>query len=235
MGVVYPERLSNILKIAQLCCQAGTQPTYPEHLLCVRHVKSHIVCRQVPVMSCLSSNPGYRLEGNTRGWTGWHFKGNGSGRARGVPRLGVGVGVRSEGEQRGLPGGRALGVGAWKMVIVLLFPGEVIPPFFITTSQELTSSQKSASAMSTRDHAPSPTSSPSPSPNSVLQTWPSHCSPAWPHPQPQEGELATARWGVQAAVGPTASSPCSGGFSYQVSSRFLCLRGSSPGTLSRFP
>lgn len=109
MGVEYPERLSNILKIAQLCCQAGT---YPEHLQCVRHVKSHIVCRQVPIMFCLSSNPGYRLEGNTRGCTGWHFKGSGSGRARGVPRLGVGVGVRSEGEQRGLPGGRAQGAGA---------------------------------------------------------------------------------------------------------------------------
>lgn len=98
MGVGYPESLSNILKISQMCWSAGTQQTYPEHLLCVRHIKSHIVCWQVPIMSCLSSNPGYKLEGNTRGWIGWHFKGSGSGRARGVPRLGIGIGERSEGE-----------------------------------------------------------------------------------------------------------------------------------------
>lgn len=185
-------------------------------------------------MSCLSSNPGYKLEGNTRGWIGWHFKGSGSGRARGVPRLGIGIGEEIRGRvERGLPGGRALGVGAWKIKgYCATFPRRSHPSFPHHCLPRAHIFPEKCLSHAHQGSCPQPHILPL----SVSQLCaPTHCSPAWPHPQPQEGELATAQWGVQAAVGPVASSPCSRGFSFQVSSRFLCLCGPNPGMLSRFP
>lgn len=102
------------------------------------------------------------------------------------------------------------------------FPSRGHPCLSITASQEPTSSQKSVPAIPHQgSEPPSPTPSSSPaSPNAVPQTQPSQCSPAWLHPQPQEGELATAQWGLQ---GPAATR-------FQelllpVSSQFLCCCG----------
>lgn len=95
----------------------------------------------------------------------------------------------------------------------VLFQGEATPPFPITASEEL-ASQKSAPIMS--HHGPGPPSrTPSPPqccPNLASSLTAPQIGPTL---SPKKGNLATAQWAMQTAVGSVAAAPCSRGLCHQ--------------------